>query len=142
MLVADYYEKRKKEEWIVNVKGMGVMLKKKYDKIVAEWDRIELPPPILGKPRKTFLERIDRFRLIQDRVIEHEETDYDMLPIIFVDGHSLLLKSHNGSNIQQMTRPYVYHAQGAQRLKNYAGISLAITIDVTIHFVSSFLNRL
>ena len=132
VLVADYYEKRKKEEWIVNVKGMGVMLKKKYDKIVAEWDRIELPPPILGKPRKTFLERIDRFRLIQDRVIEHEETDYDMLPIIFVDGHSLLLKSHNGSNIQQMTRPYVYHAQGAQRLKNYAGISLANEIENTI----------
>ena len=47
VLVADYYEKRKKEEWIVNVKGMGVMLKKKYDKIVAEWDRIELATQVI-----------------------------------------------------------------------------------------------
>lgn len=132
VLVADYYEKRKKEEWIVNVKGMGVMLKKKYDELVLSWDKIELPPPILGKPRKTLLDRIDRYRLIQDKVIEHEETDYDMLPIIFVDGHSLMLKSHNDTNIKQMTRPYVYHAEGAQRLKNYAGISLANEIENTV----------
>ncbi len=31
-----------------------------------------------------------------------------------------------------MTRPYIYHAKGAQRLKNYAGIALANEIENTI----------
>lgn len=132
LLIVDYYEKRKKEEWIVEVAGYGTMTKKRYEKIVAEWDKIELPPPIIGKPRKTILERIDRYRIIENTVIEYEETDYDMLPIIFVDGHSMMIKNVNDSNIRQVTRPYVYHARGAQRLKNYAGISLANEIENTV----------
>jgi hypothetical protein len=34
--------------------------------------------------------------------------------------------------VHQVTRPYVYHAKGAQRLKNYAGISLANEIENTV----------
>jgi len=131
-LIVDYYEKRQKEETIVSVRGMGVMLKKKYDKIVEEWDSIEMPPIIIGKPRKTLIERICRYRIIESEVIEYEETDFDMLPIVFVDGSSIMIKGHNDGAVKQVTRPYVYHARGAQRLKNYAGISLANEIENTV----------
>lgn len=132
ILVVDYYEKKKKEEWIVEVLGLGVMTKKKYEEIVSNWDKIELPPPIVGKPRKTTVQRIERYRIVENTVIEHEETDYDMLPIVFIDGHSVMIKNINDTNIRQVTRPYVYHARGAQRLKNYAGISLANEIENTV----------
>ena len=131
-LVVDYYEKKQKEETIVSVRGMGVMLKKRYDKIIEEWDSIEMPPIIIGKPRKTMLERICRYRIIESEVIEYEETDFDMLPIVFIDGSSIMIKGHNDGAVKQVTRPYVYHARGAQRLKNYAGISLANEIENTV----------
>lgn len=131
-LIVDYYEKKQKEETIVSVRGMGVMLKKKYDKIIEDWDSIEVPPIIIGKPRRTMIERIVRYRIIESEVIEYEETDFDMLPIVFVDGSSIMIKGHNDGAVKQVTRPYVYHARGAQRLKNFAGISLANEIESTV----------
>ncbi len=43
-----------------------------------------------------------------------------------------MIKTPTNGNIRQVTRPYVYHAKGAQRLKNYAGISLANEIENTV----------
>jgi hypothetical protein len=70
--------------------------------------------------------------MIESSVIEYEETDFSMLPLVFIDGHSLMIKTPKNGNIRQVTRPYVYHAKGAQRLKNYAGISLANEIENTV----------
>jgi hypothetical protein len=137
VLISDFYEKKKKEETIVKVRddkmpNGKVMTMKKYRKMVDEWDDITVPPAIIGKPRKTLIETIDRYRLIEDRIIEHEETDYTYLPLVFVDGNSVLIKTQKNGNIHQITRPYVYNAKGAQRLKNYAGNSLANEIENTI----------
>lgn len=132
IVVGDYYEKKRKEETIVEVRDTGVMTIKKYRKMVDEWDDITVPPSIIGKPRKTILDTICRYRVIESQVIEYEETDYSHLPLVFIDGHSLLIKTPRNGNIQQVTRPYVYHAKGAQRLKNYAGISLANEIENTV----------
>jgi portal protein len=132
IVVGDYYEKKKKEETIVQVRDVGVMTMKKYRQIVDNWNDITVPPSILGKPRKTFIDSINRYRVIENQVLEYEETDFSHLPLVFIDGHSLMIKTPKNGNIRQVTRPYVYHAKGAQRLKNYAGISLANEIENTV----------
>ena len=136
ILVADYYEKVKKEKTIVQVQDgeseMGkVMTMEKYNKLVEEWDDITVPPQIIGNPRKTLTHRIDRYRVIDNQVLEYEKTDYEMLPLVFVDGSSVMVKTPKNGNVRQLTRPYVYHAKGAQRLKNFAGIALANEIENT-----------
>lgn len=132
IVVADYYEKKRKEETIVEVRDMGVMTMTKYRQLVDTWNDISVPPSTIGKPRKTMLDSINRYRCIENQVIEFEETDFTHLPLVFVDGHSLMIKTPKNGNIRQVTRPYVYHAKGAQRLKNFAGISLANEIENTV----------
>lgn len=132
VMVADYYEKKTKEETIVQVRDGKVMTMKKYREMVDAWNDITVAPSIVGKPRKTMLTTICRYRLIETQVIEYVETDFSHLPLIFVDGHSVMIKTPKNGNVRQVTRPYVYHAKGAQRLKNYAGISLANEIENTV----------
>lgn len=134
LLVADYYEKSRKEVSIVKVRDdnneMGkTMTLEAYNKMVDEWDDITVPPAKMGKPRKTLIDKIERFRIIDNQVIEHVETDYTMLPLVFVDGSSVMVKDPTNGNVRQVCRPYVYHAKGAQRLKNFAGISVANEIE-------------
>ncbi len=132
IVLADYYEKQRKEETIVQVRDIGVMTMTKYRKILDTWNEMTVPPSLVGKPRKTMLDKINRYRCIENQVIEFEETDFTHLPLVFVDGHSLMIKTPKNGNIRQVTRPYVYHAKGAQRLKNFAGISLANEIENTV----------
>jgi hypothetical protein len=134
ILVADYYEKVKREQTIVNVRddknpSGKVMTSQAYRKLLDEWDDITMPPVQIGKPRKTTIDRIDRYRVIDNQVLEYEQTDYTMLPLVFVDGSSVMVKTPKNGNVRQVCRPYVYNAKGAQRLKNYAGIALANEIE-------------
>jgi hypothetical protein len=132
VVVCDYYEKRRKEETIVQVRDGQVMTQSAYRKMVDTWNDITVPPSIIGKPRKTMLDKVVRYRLIENQVLEYEETDFSYLPLVFIDGNSMMVKTPLNGNIRQVTRPYVYHAKGAQRLKNYAGISLANEIENTV----------
>ncbi len=132
LLVCDWYEKKPKKIRIVQLRDGRVMEMDKYKKMVEEWQGFELPPAVIGKPRWTTKDTICRYRLIENKVIEYEETDFTMLPLIFFDGSSILIKTPKNGNVQQFTRPYVYHAKGAQRLKNFAGISLANEIENTV----------
>lgn len=132
LLTCDYYEKNRKEETIVQVRDGQVTTMKKYRKMVDEWNDITVPPGTIGKPRKTIIESINRYRFIENQIIEFEETDFDMFSLIFVDGNSILIKTPLNGNIRQVTRPYIYHAKGAQRLKNFSGISLANEIENTV----------
>jgi len=134
LIVADYYEKKKKEIKVVYVTGRNgeqpkTMRMEEYNDMVKNWQDITVPPAIIGKPRKTTLETIVRYRCIENQVLEYEETDFTHLPLIFVDGNSVMIKTPKNGNVRQVTRPYVYHAKGAQRLKNYAGIALANEIE-------------
>lgn len=132
LIIADYYEKKKREQRIVQLRNGKVMTQKKYNEILKNWQDLSPPPAIIGKPRTTQIESIVRYRCIENMVIEYEETDFTMLPLVFVDGNSVMIKTPKNGNIRQVTRPYVYHAKGAQRLKNYAGISLANEIENTV----------
>ncbi len=125
VLVCDYYEKSKQEVEIVQLSNKKVIRKSEYKKMVKNWESIEAVPIIVGKPRKTLIEVINRYVLIENQVISKEETNFKMLPIVFCDGNSSILRKDTGSTIYQMTRPYIYQAKGMQMLKNFAGVSLA-----------------
>lgn len=132
IMVADYYEKKKREIELVLLSDNAVLEYADYKKMIKNWEDFSQPPTIIGKPRKSFVEEITRYRLIENQVIEEVQTDFEMLPIIFVDGNSAMIKTPKNGNVRQMTRPYVYHAKGAQRLKNYAGIAWANEIENTV----------
>lgn len=123
LLVADYYEKKKKRTQIVQLANGRVITLKNYKKLEIYWEEqqfIEQIPVIVGKPRWTQLETICRYKLIESQILSYEETDYTYLPHIFVDGNSILLRQGKSNTTYQMTRPYVYHTRGIQNLKNFS----------------------
>lgn len=132
LLICDYYEKKHKRKKIVQLVNGHVMLEDDYEELVERWNQefIEQAPAIKGKPRWTDIEVIVRYRFIENKVIEHIETSYPALPIVYVDGNSVVIRegTNQGSFIQ-MTRPYVYHMKGLQQLKNFAGQSLANELE-------------
>lgn len=133
VLVCDYYEKKTKREKIVKLSNGHVITEKSYKKFMEMWEQeahIEQPPVPVGEPRMTTLETICRYRFCESQVLEYVETDFKHLPLVFVDGNSVNITESGSSG--QMTRPYVYHAKGIQRLKNYAGQSLANELENTI----------
>ncbi len=133
VLVCNYYDKQKKEETIVEVRDRGVMTQKKYHEMLDTWNDITAPPGTIGKSRKTMLNKIVRYQFIENRLIaKPEETDFRLLPMVFYDGNSVLVKTIANGNIRQVTRPYVYNAKGIQRLHNFAGMSLANEIENTV----------
>ena len=132
LLIADYYEKKKKRKKIVQLVNGYIMTMDSYNELVEHWNEagfIEQVPGIRGKPRWTELETICRYRIIENHVLEYVETDFDQLPIVFVDGNSILLRNGANGAFTQMTRPYVYQARGIQKLKNFAGQTLANELE-------------
>ncbi len=128
VLVCQFYEKKAKPTRIAQLADGRVMPVKEYDKLVTMWKELELieqPPKIIGEPRWANLERVVRTRFVENDVLEYVETDFRHLPIIFADGNSALIKENEKDSVYQMTKPYLYHAKGAQKLKNFAGQTLA-----------------
>lgn len=121
VLVCDYYEKKKIRKQIVKLINGKVMTMKEYKDFVDKWNssgHIEVAPGIIGKPRYTDVETICRYRLIENNILEYVETDYKYFPLVFVDGNSVMLRDSTNGAAYQMTRPYIYHMRGIQKLKN------------------------
>jgi portal protein len=133
LLLCDFYEKKKRKKKIVRLVNGYVMTVDDYELFLEKWNEsglIEQPPAIKGKPRVTEIETICRYRFIENKVLEYVETDFPALPIIFVDGNSVVIRegTNQGSFIQ-MTRPYIYNLKGLQQLKNFAGQTLANELE-------------
>jgi len=131
LLICDYYEKKKRKTKIVLLANNQSMTMDKYEEFIEKWQQsgtIEQPPAII-KTRYSDIETICRYRFIEDQVIEYVETDYKLLPLIFADGNSIYIRDNVNSAVQQHTRPYVYNAKGAQKLKNFAGQTLANELE-------------
>jgi len=132
VLVADYYEKKKKRTKIVKLADGRVMTMKNYEKMQAYWEEqqfIEQIPVIVGEPRITELETICCYRFVEDEVLEYTETDYTYLPHVFVDGNSIILTQGTSNCTYQMTRPYIYHARGSQDMINYGGQTMCNSME-------------
>lgn len=133
VLVCDFYEKIAKKAKIIKLSNGHTVTVKEYQKFLKMWEEsgiLEQPPIPVGEPRDTVIEVIGRYRICETQVLDYVETNYKYLPLVFVDGNSVTLKEAGAST--QMTRPYVYHAKGIQKLKNFAGQSLGNELENTI----------
>jgi hypothetical protein len=132
VLVCDYYEKKEKRVKIYRLSDGQVMTMENYNKFIEDWNNkgiIQQAPIIVGKPRTTTIKTICHYKLTETDILEYEETDYAYLPLIFVDGNSVMLRNGTTGSAHQMTKPYVYHAKGVQKLKNFAGQCLANELE-------------
>lgn len=142
VLICDYYKKDFKKEKITRLTNGRVVSIKHYEELLALWDKagyIEQPPQPIGKVRETMLEEIIRYRMSGAQIIDVAKTNYKMLPLVFFDGNSAVIRDNNDATAEQLTRPYIYNVKDAQRLKNYAGQSLANELENTVEhkFIAS-----
>jgi hypothetical protein len=131
ILVADYYCKKKKKEKIVKLSNGHTIVKKHYEEFLKLWGNqgfIE-QAPIIIEERDTVIETIDRYMVCEDKVLSHEETCYKFLPLVFIDGNSVVIRENEDGASMQMTRPFVYHAKGVQKLKNFSGQTIGAEIE-------------
>lgn len=132
VLVCDYYERKKKKATIYKLTNGHSVTKEEYNQLLEKWNaegNIQQPPAII-KQRQSYVEYICRYRFCESMVLDYIETDYKYLPLVFIDGNSIFLKE--SGSYTQMTRPFVYHAEGIQRLKNFAGQSLGNELENTV----------
>lgn len=131
ILVCDFYEKKKKRARIVKLADGQVMTVKHYEKLKKYWDDnqiIEQIPEVVAK-RTTVIDIICNYKFIRDQILEYSETDYTYLPHVFFDGNSdVLCKGHTNTSYQ-FTKPYYYHAKGAQDMMNFMGIAITNSTD-------------
>lgn len=133
VLMGDYFEKKKKTGKIVQLVNGQVMTVEDYERFLANWnmrsDILVQPPGVIGKSRTTEFTTICRYRVIENSILEYDETDFKYLPIVFVDGNSRMIRPTKKNAAKQLCRPYVYHAKGVQKLKNFAGVTLANELE-------------
>lgn len=140
ILVAYMFEKKYKKRKIVKLSNGDVVPLENYKELLARWDDITQPPAILDM-RETNVETICHYQFCEAKELYYNETDFKYLPIVFVDGNSVLIKgdpatsqvgyegASAGGAAQQMTRPYVYNAIGAQKAMNFAGQTISAEIE-------------
>lgn len=130
-----FYQKECKREKIAKLSNGSVILKRHYEQLLDYWvnvaQKIEQPPQIIEE-RWSEIESIHLYKMIENRVLEHKLTNYKYLPLVFIDGNSATIKRSRGDSSYQMTRPYVYAAEGVQRLKNFAGQSIASELETLV----------
>lgn len=142
VLMCQYDMKEFKKEKITKLSNGRTISIKHYEELLEMWNQagyIEQPPVPIGKIRETTLEEIKRYTFSGAELVNVEKTNFKMLPLIFFDGNSAVLRDNNDSTAEQMTRPYIYNVRDAQRLKNYAGQSLANELENTVEhkFIAS-----
>lgn len=139
VLVVDYYAKVKKKVKLVYLapsldpRFKRTMTMKDYQALLDEYEtnNIIAKPPVIIKERMSYQTSVCRYRLIENQIIEYIETNYKYLPLVFVDGNSVIISSSStdSSSTRQICRPYLYHAKDAQRLMNFGGQTLAAELQ-------------
>jgi hypothetical protein len=123
LLICDYYCKKIRKTKLVKLASGHTITADQHQELLDNWNKnnyIEQPPGIVDE-RTSNVPVICRYRFIENQVIEYVETDFKYFPLVFFDGNSTTTRNDINSESQQFTRPYVYHAKGAQKLKNLAG---------------------
>ncbi len=131
VLVCDYYEKKDKKVTIVKLSNGHNITMNDYKILQQMWNDagfIEQCPIIIDQ-RRTVIQTICRYRFCELGVLDYVETDFKYFPLIFVDGNSINMQDGENGATYQMTRPFVYHAMGMQKLKNFAGQTIGAEIQ-------------
>lgn len=131
VLVCDYYEKKDKKVTIVKLSNGHNITMNDYKILQQMWNDAGFIEqcPIIIEQRRTVIQTICRYRFCELGVLDYIETDFKYLPLIFVDGNSINMQDGENGATYQMTRPFVYHAMGMQKLKNFAGQTIGAEIQ-------------
>lgn len=130
-----FYQKEKKEEKIAKLSNGSVILKKHYAQLEDYWVNVARKfeqPPIIIEERWSEIESVHFYKIVENRMIDHKITNYKYLPLVFIDGNSATIKRSRKDSSYQKTKPYVYQAEGVQRLKNYAGQCIASELETLV----------
>lgn len=133
-LVCDLYKKKRKRIKIYRLADNTTKTEKQYKEMLDyyEKNKIEQPPTIIQQ-RYSMQDVICRYMFTESELLEYSETDFSILPIIFVDGNSALIREDNeNSDVKQITKSYIHNAMDAQRLKNMTGQQLAHSIETMV----------
>lgn len=131
VIVCYLYHKEKKRVKYIQLTDGQLMTKKEYDDFLIDWenkDMTEMPPIPTDVSKYETDEIIHRYVFSECGELEYEKTKLPMLPYIFVDGDSETLVNEN-LEFEQFTKPLIYHAEGAQKLKDLAGQTAAYEIQ-------------
>jgi hypothetical protein len=131
ILFAEFFKKRTKRTKILKLANGHTVTEKQYDDFLERWNNagyLEQPPTVI-KSRMTDVVFIDKYTLTGSKIVDYEETNYSMLPLVFFDGNSIVVRDNENAAAEQVIRPYVYHARDNQRMKNFAGQSLCNEIE-------------
>ncbi len=131
-LVCEFYSKEYKEEKILQLSNQRVVTQREYDQLLENWEQAEIiaqPPVPIGKSRKAHVSTIVKYTVVENKILDVEKTSYRYLPLVFFDGNSVHVRDTEVGGAHQMTRPLVYNAKDAQRLKNFAGQTLANELE-------------
>lgn len=134
LIVAHYYEKKKKRTKIVKLADNRVMTMKDYEQFLDSYKMqgfIEQPPAVINE-RWSEIMTVSRYELMETQIIDHVSTAFEDLPQVFVDGDSAFIKKDGDGNMTQFTKPYVYHAKGIQRLTNFSGQVIANDFEMMV----------
>lgn len=131
IMVADFYIKVKKKEKIAKLSNGHTILKKHYENLLEIFRKEEIleQSPIIVSERMSMIETIERYQFCENKILSHDKTNFKHLPLVFFDGNSMNIRASEGGATEQMTRPYVYQAIGAQKLMNFAGQSVGAEIE-------------
>lgn len=131
LLFCEYFCKKLRKTKILKLANGHVVEEATYNKFMEIWDDNGFlePPPVPVKSRTTEIETIEKYTITGEKIINHERTGYKFLPLIFFDGNSVIVRDNENTYAEQMTRPYVYQAYDAQRMKNFAGQTLCNEIE-------------
>jgi uncharacterized membrane protein len=131
LLTVDLYKKERKKVRIAKLSNGHVIRKKHYKELVEMWNAKGFiqQAPIIVMERTTFIEKICRYQLCENAVLDYTETNFKYFPLVFFDGNSEQVRQTNESPTKHMTRPLVYQAKGMQKLKNFAGQTVASEIE-------------
>lgn len=123
VLVAEYYKKKKKKMKIVKLVTGHTITEDEYEQVLQIWKDKQYftqPPAVKGKARVSEIDCVEKNIIMQNKMLDHESTIFRYLPLVFFDGNSQMLKENLNGGIKQMTRPFLWHTVGLQKLKNYS----------------------
>lgn len=131
LLFGEFFKKRIKKVKILKLANGHVVTEKQYEDFMNKWEEAGIieQAPIVLKSRMSDMLTIDKYTITGTKIVDYKETNFSMLPLVFFDGNSIIVRDNENAQAEQIIRPYVYHARDAQRMKNFAGQSLCNEIE-------------
>lgn len=131
ILFAEHFKKKMKKTKILKLANGHSVTERRYEEFLKKWNDAGImeQAPAVMKSRMTNIVTIDKYILNGSKIVEHKETNFSMLPLVFFDGNSVIVRDHNNAQAEQVVRPYVYQARDTQKMKNFAGQSLCNEIE-------------